>query len=302
MRQTSSAGTVYFVPDHLGSTRALTDSSGAVVESVSYDSFGNGSSHLARYGYTGREWDAEADLYYYRARWYEAQLGRFISEDPIGLRGGINLYAYVGNNPTGFIDPEGAQRADAKRFTREELETATGLRNQMASWKPVKPPMYPDNFNWWAAFWFNYTYNFKTPDWLTWCDNRFQEGLTVRGPRGQPLFQLGIPTAGLIRVTGPVSAAISMDLAIEQSINHVGGNAIMETTGNGLNFQFRSTTINALGEVETRIGRFDINPASRHVQQYGPHVNLETQINGRPVGVDPHTPINPSTIRPGDHP
>src|SRR5205085_9678842 len=85
IRQTSSSSTLYFSKDHLGSTRALTDSSGNVIESVSYDSFGNGSSSLTRYGYTGREWDSDANLYYYRNRWYDPQSGRFISEDPIEL-------------------------------------------------------------------------------------------------------------------------------------------------------------------------------------------------------------------------
>jgi RHS repeat-associated protein len=107
LRQTSNAGTLYFLDDLLGSTRALTDSSGNVVESIDYDSFGNGASSLTRYGYTGREWDADAGLYYYRARWYDPQMGRFISEDPIGLEGGINLYAYVQNNPLSFRDPTG---------------------------------------------------------------------------------------------------------------------------------------------------------------------------------------------------
>jgi RHS repeat-associated protein len=116
LRQTSSAGTVYFTQDHLGSTRALTDGSGNVVESINYDSFGNGASSLTRYGYTGREWDADSNLYYYRNRWYDPQAGRFISEDPIGLEGGINLYAYVDNDPVRFSDPLGKQkRSDTDR-------------------------------------------------------------------------------------------------------------------------------------------------------------------------------------------
>lgn len=60
-----------------------------------------------RYTYTGREADAEVGLMYYRARWYDPQLGRFLSEDPIGLDGGMNMYSYVGNNPINFNDPSG---------------------------------------------------------------------------------------------------------------------------------------------------------------------------------------------------
>ncbi len=57
--------------------------------------------------YTGREYDAESGLYYYRARYYDPALGRFLSEDPIGLEGGINPYAYVGNDPVNNRDPSG---------------------------------------------------------------------------------------------------------------------------------------------------------------------------------------------------
>jgi len=113
LRQTSSAGTFYFMQDQLGSTHALTDSSGNVVEQEQYDSFGDGAgSSLTRYGYTGRERDADTGLYYYRARWYDPQAGRFISEDPIGFEGGINPYAYVENNPLNNSDPEGLAPKD----------------------------------------------------------------------------------------------------------------------------------------------------------------------------------------------
>jgi RHS repeat-associated protein len=110
------SGTYYFTVDHLGSTRELTDESGEVAERVEYDSYGNGSSSLTRYGYTGRESDEQTGLYYYRARWYDASIGRFISEDPVGFNGGINFYAYVKNNPLNLIDPEGTQfRPDRDR-------------------------------------------------------------------------------------------------------------------------------------------------------------------------------------------
>jgi RHS repeat-associated protein len=92
----------------LGSNVGLTDSSANLVEQLTYDSFGNHTaSGRTRYTYTGRERDVDTGLMYYRARFYDPQVGRFINEDPIGLNGGINHYAYVGNNPASFIDPSG---------------------------------------------------------------------------------------------------------------------------------------------------------------------------------------------------
>lgn len=129
VRQTSSStGVSYYLTDHLGSTVALTNSSGNVVEQLTYDSFGNSTaSSLTRYTYTGREFDADTGLYYYRARWYDPQVGRFISEDPIGFLGGdFNLYAYVVNNPANFRDPTGKQRADRDR--PGDIEWARDLR------------------------------------------------------------------------------------------------------------------------------------------------------------------------------
>ena len=62
--------------------------------------------------FTGREWDAESGLYYYRARYYDPQLGRFISPDPLTRGGGGNRYAYVENNPIGWSDALGLFKDD----------------------------------------------------------------------------------------------------------------------------------------------------------------------------------------------
>jgi RHS repeat-associated protein len=100
----------YYLQDHLGSTVALTNSSGAVNESQAYDSFGNrtNTTFSNRYQFTGREYDPTTGLQYSRARWYDPQLGRFISEDSIGFGGGdVNLYTYVGNRPIAMVDPSG---------------------------------------------------------------------------------------------------------------------------------------------------------------------------------------------------
>ncbi len=61
--------------------------------------------------FTGREWDPETGLYYYRARYYDPKIGRFISEDPLPLRARkpreLDAYAYVANNPVNYSDPTG---------------------------------------------------------------------------------------------------------------------------------------------------------------------------------------------------
>ncbi len=103
---------LYYLADGLGSITDLTDSTGAIAQSYVYDSFGNIDQQVGPlenpYTYTGRELDAESGLYYYRARYYEAIVGRFINEDPIEFTGSDNnFYRYVQNNPVSFVDPFG---------------------------------------------------------------------------------------------------------------------------------------------------------------------------------------------------
>jgi RHS repeat-associated protein len=95
----------------LGSITAITDSSRNVVQRYSYDSFGKPTPQTSfrnSYQFTGREWDKETGLHYYRARYYDPVDGRFISIDPIGFAGGdVNLLGYTGGNPLNRIDPTG---------------------------------------------------------------------------------------------------------------------------------------------------------------------------------------------------
>jgi len=79
-----------------------------------HDPWGNPlqGSATSGYAFTGREWDSESSLYYYRARYYDPKIGRFISEDPIGRLGGSNYYAYGANRPTRSGDPLGLKPGD----------------------------------------------------------------------------------------------------------------------------------------------------------------------------------------------
>jgi RHS repeat-associated protein len=126
----SSSTTYYFSQDHLGSTTALTGTTGKLVERMTYDAYGNSAgSTRTRYGYTGRERDPMTSLLYYRARWYDPQVGRFISEDPIGLTGGIHQFAYVGNNPQNGKDPSGLYDIDVHYYLTYYLAVSTGCFN-----------------------------------------------------------------------------------------------------------------------------------------------------------------------------
>jgi RHS repeat-associated protein len=113
--RSDSSGTANSLTDVLGSVIALSDSNGTIQTQYSYEPFGRttatGATSNNPSKYTGRE-DDGTGLYYYRARYYSPNLQRFISEDPIGLAGGNNLYAYVHNNPVSFTDPFGLKPND----------------------------------------------------------------------------------------------------------------------------------------------------------------------------------------------
>ncbi|MBI2678494.1 MAG: RHS repeat protein [Candidatus Koribacter versatilis] len=107
----SRSGTVfYYQVDGLGTVTSLTDGSGSAQAVYTYDSFGKqilGSSITNPLRYTGRELDAETGLYYYRARYYDPSLGRFLAEDPVWGNSDHTLYSYVRNNPINYFDPSG---------------------------------------------------------------------------------------------------------------------------------------------------------------------------------------------------
>jgi RHS repeat-associated protein len=106
------------------SVTAITNSSAGVVERYAYQAYGeptildasasvlSSSSISNRYTYTGREWDGTIGLYHFRARWMSGLTGRFLTRDPIGFDGGMNLFAYLDGRVLRFTDPSGLKNDD----------------------------------------------------------------------------------------------------------------------------------------------------------------------------------------------
>jgi RHS repeat-associated protein len=106
-----------FHHDALQSVTGLSGHDGGVLQTIKYGPYGDktvtsGSDNLNFLHFTGREEDIDSGLYYFRARYYDPAIGRFISEDPKGFKAGVNFYAYTGNNPINYNDPLGLARGD----------------------------------------------------------------------------------------------------------------------------------------------------------------------------------------------
>jgi len=102
----------YYHADALGSVTRTTDAAGSVDGARQFDVWGHleAGGATPSFAYAGREWDSETNLYYYRARYYDPAVGRFLSEDPLqGLSRltATNAYSYVTNDPVGWRDPTG---------------------------------------------------------------------------------------------------------------------------------------------------------------------------------------------------
>lgn len=120
LRHDRADSTYYYVADYSRNILALlarTNAGNTIDNQYRYEPFGsvqgnNPSSVPNSLQFAGREYDAETQLYYDRARYLDPSLGRFVSEDPIGLAGGMNLYAFVGNDPVNRGDPSGMSCKD----------------------------------------------------------------------------------------------------------------------------------------------------------------------------------------------
>jgi RHS repeat-associated protein len=107
---------LYYFHDGLGSVRQLVDTTGQIETNYAYDPFGMpvmGGDGSNPYQFTGEAWDAEVELLYLRARYYQPEVGRFVTKDPwsglMGQPGTLNRFAYVTNNPVNQVDPRGLE-------------------------------------------------------------------------------------------------------------------------------------------------------------------------------------------------
>jgi RHS repeat-associated protein len=113
------SNTYYYHKDHLGSTRSVTDSNKAVISTSTYHPFGDADNEEGseQYLYTGKERDSTG-LYYYGARYYDPEIGRFVTRDTLKRNPNnprsVNRYTYCQNNPLIYFDPDGKLE---KKFT-----------------------------------------------------------------------------------------------------------------------------------------------------------------------------------------
>jgi RHS repeat-associated protein len=123
----------WLIQDDLGSVVAVTNASGASLSINAYDEYGApAAANSGLSGYTGQMYLAQAGLYHYRARAYSPALGRFLQTDPIGMAGGMNLYAYTDNDPVNLIDPLGLQETtEAPDLTVVALRGIEDMVNSM---------------------------------------------------------------------------------------------------------------------------------------------------------------------------
>ncbi|WP_223629792.1 RHS repeat-associated core domain-containing protein [Thermomonas beijingensis] len=135
----SNAPTIsYFHTDALGSPIAKTNAAGAIIETSEYEPYGRllNRANDNRAGYTGHVMDAVSGLTYMQQRYFDPQIGRFLSVDPVtatSVGGNFNRYWYANNNPYRFTDPDGRQACDGIstcRVATEERLVASGQMTQ----------------------------------------------------------------------------------------------------------------------------------------------------------------------------
>lgn len=138
--------------DQHGNVIRMTDATGATVAAYKYDAWGNITSStpvgseikdLNPFRYSGYWYDNETGKYYLKARYYDSQIGRFLSKDPItvfvGSQLSLNAYAYAGNEPVGYVDTSGLMPKRADRETPQEEAEDVQLYSNMKKYGSYNP-------------------------------------------------------------------------------------------------------------------------------------------------------------------
>jgi len=179
----------YYHYDGLGSVTELTSQKQKTTERYEYDSFGNlyrqGNRTKNTYTFTGREFDKETGLYYYRNRYYDPKIGRFITQDPLGMIDGPNLYAYVNNNPVNFVDPLGLYTLIIHGITHHDSGYSRGLGNSLeASGEKIKEVIWSGNLLDFNAF--------------NQIQNEIKQAAAIAKARNEPLNIIGHSWGGVL--------------------------------------------------------------------------------------------------------
>ncbi|MHC5539237.1 RHS repeat-associated core domain-containing protein [Singulisphaera rosea] len=138
LARTSSGVSAWYLTDRFGSVRDIADTSGTLIRQNKYDGYGQFLSGTGSGGdafmFAAMRYDTATGLYYDRARWYDGVTGRFVSQDPMGFAAGdANLYRYVKNSPTNYIDPTGMYPG-TNGWSGSNLSLTEGPINDFFNW------------------------------------------------------------------------------------------------------------------------------------------------------------------------
>src|SRR5262249_36150112 len=184
-----------YMIDGTRSTIGLVDDTGHAVQTFTYDPFGltetSGPPDRAHYQFTGRERDADW-LYYYRARYYNPRLMRFLQPDPLGMRGEANAYAYARNNPITNIDPSGLRTYIAHGCCNPSLVDVRTFGEALTSADPDVR-----YFDWSSKIFFDVIPSTKTPS-RAMLDRILRDLMDERLQPGEKLNLIGHSAGGIL--------------------------------------------------------------------------------------------------------